>query len=176
MVRYAALLRAVNVGGRSVSMATLRQVLSTLELHQVATYLQSGNAVFATEFPRRRLPGLIEGALADQLGLDTAVLVRSHRQLSDILAANPYPEVTDPKTLHVTFLEQRPDRHRLGAIDPVFGTDRWAAGKEVLYLHCPQGYGRTKLHNGFWERRLSLVATTRNWRTVGQLAAMTAKT
>ena len=41
-------------------------------------------------------------------------------------------------------------------------------GREV-YLHCPNGYGRTKLNNAFIERRLGLAATTRNWRTITAL-------
>jgi uncharacterized protein (DUF1697 family) len=42
------------------------------------------------------------------------------------------------------------------------------AGREV-YLHCPDGYGRTKLSNAFLERKLGVAATTRNWKSVTAL-------
>ena len=41
-------------------------------------------------------------------------------------------------------------------------------GREV-YLHCPNGYGNTKINNAFFEKRLKAIATTRNWNTVAKL-------
>jgi uncharacterized protein (DUF1697 family) len=42
----------------------------------------------------------------------------------------------------------------------------------VVYLRLPYGYGRTKLNNAWFERKLGTAATTRNWRTVLALAEL----
>ena len=90
------------------------------------------------------------------------------------MAANPFLErgaATD--RLHVTFLQEKPPKSAVDAIDPGEGggDDFAIVGREV-YLHCPNGYGRSRLTNPFWERRLGAVATTRNWKTVNALVAM----
>lgn len=54
-----------------------------------------------------------------------------------------------------------------------FGKDRIAVVGHEVHLHCPGGYGETKLNNAYLERRLGVMAITRNWRTVNALAEMT---
>lgn len=175
MATYAVLLRGVNVGGRTLKMADLRALLDALGYEAVRTYLQSGNAVLTTPKGTPRVATEIEGALAAELGAEVAVLVRTHAELTAILAANPFAE-DDPTTLHATFLSGPVDEGRLVGLEAErYRPDEWRLGDGVLYLRCPEGYGRTKLHNSFWERRLRLVATTRNWRTVNQLAELTAR-
>jgi uncharacterized protein (DUF1697 family) len=70
----------------------------------------------------------------------------------------------------VTFLADRPAAGALASIDPsAYGTDEFAVVGREIYLHTPGGYGRTKLNNTFWERKLNVAATTRNWNTVTRL-------
>ena len=102
--------------------------------------------------------------------------MRSGRQLARILDANPFatPDV-DPKTVHVTFLAGQPAPDRVKALagaDGPFGDDRFEVAGTDIFLHCPGGYGVTKLNNAFFERRTGVVATTRNWRTVTALAGL----
>ncbi len=77
--------------------------------------------------------------------------------------------------LHVTFLAEQPAADRVQQLQVPAGE---SAGFHLvdkrIYLHCPDGYGRTKLTNSFFESRLGAVATTRNWRTVTALAELTA--
>ena len=170
--RYVALLRAVNVGGRSLSMEELRRVVGEAGHDDVTTYIQSGNVLFTAD---RAVPGQVaadlETRLAALLGAPVAVLLRSAADLAAVVAANPF-EGADPKTLHVTFLAGGADPARAAGLRaPPETDDRWAlAGREV-YVSCPGGYGRTKLNNSFFERGLRVAATTRNWRTVQTLAA-----
>lgn len=175
MPTYAALLRGVNVGGRTLKMADLRALLSTLGYGEVHTYLQSGNAVLTSQKGAKRIAAEIEGALAAELGEQVAVLMRTHAELEDVLAANPF-DGADPTTFHATFLSGPAGEERLAGLQAErYRPDEWRLGDRVLYLRCPKGYGQTKLHNSFWERHLGLVATTRNWRTVNQLAELTAR-
>jgi len=174
---YAALLRGVNLGSHNkVSMADLRELFEALGHEDVATYVQSGNVVFKARDDAAGVTSAIERRIARDLGLDVAVILRNKTQLARIAAANPFArKEPEPTRLHVTFLADTPARaavHELHAGD--FAPDALhVKGKEV-YLHTPQGYGRTKLNGPFFEKRLGVVATTRNWRTVTKLAELTA--
>jgi uncharacterized protein (DUF1697 family) len=168
MATYVGLLRAVNVGGRKLSMADLVRVTESVGGRDVRTYLQSGNVVFRGT--KAVASGLAE-ALSDSCGFDVPVLLRTPTDFDRILSGQPF-NVAEAE-LHVTFLDARPQAGLADAIDTSgHGSDRFVvAGKEV-YLHCPGGYGRTKLNNTFWERKLKVRATTRNWRSVRALAEM----
>jgi uncharacterized protein (DUF1697 family) len=173
---YVALLRGINLGSRNkVSMADLRALLEALGAEDVATYVQSGNAVFKSEIgSAAELGGAIEKAIRRDLGLDVSVLLRTKAQIGKVVGGNPFAEAAkDPTKVHVTFLDDAPSRVReLEAKD--FAPDEFrVAGREV-YLHCPNGYGRSKLNNAYLEKQLGVAATTRNWRTVAKLAELAA--
>src|SRR5881275_314524 len=99
MARHAALLRGVNVGGKKLRMADLHRLVEELGGRQVQTYLQSGNVVY--DGPAK-LAGELEKALLEQLGLESAVLVRSGRDLAAVVAAKPYAAAGP--AVSVTFL------------------------------------------------------------------------
>ncbi len=174
---YVAMVRAINVAGRPLLMADLRALIETLPAEEVSTYLQSGNAVFRSAAPNA---GAIEGAasarLSSHLGAKVAVVVRGADDLARVVAHNPLASGgRDESKLHVTFLATEAGRDRaaaLGATVPGAGNDVFKADGREVYLYCPDGYGRTKLNNAFFERKLGVVATTRNWRTVTRLDNM----
>lgn len=169
-----ALLRAVNVGGRNrIAMADLRKLLEGLGYGEVRTHLQSGNAVFtAPKAPSpEQLGREIEGALVEEVGLAAKVLVRTRSELERAIAANPLLEVAgDHARLLVTFLSHAPDREVLAELAPAeFEPDVFAVGEREIYVWYPVGVRATRLSNAFWERRLGVVATGRNWNTVTRL-------
>jgi uncharacterized protein (DUF1697 family) len=176
MTRYAALLRAVNVGGRTLPMAELRAVVADGPYRDVTTYIQSGNLVFsAADGDPAAVRADLEARLAEAFG-PVAVLVRTADELAAVAGANPFvAEGADPKTLHVTLLAEPPDPGRLVEVVTLAGPDRWVLLDRQVYLCCPDGYGRTKLTNAFFERRLGVEATTRNWRTLLTLVERTAQ-
>lgn len=173
--RYAALLRAVNLGPHNrVAMSDLRALVEGLGHHDVATYVQSGNIVFTADASdRAALVMAIEGAIAERLGLDVSVLLRNGRELRAVLAANPFARA-DLGRLYVTFLAAAPEPAGVAALQasPHEPDEVVAVGSEV-YLHCPAGYGVSKLSNTVLEKKLARRATTRNWRTVTKLAELT---
>src|SRR3954453_1940287 len=151
-------------------MPDLVRVVEGLGGRDVQTYVQSGNVVYSGS---KKVAIALEQALMTELGVRSPVLVRSGRELAAVVAAKPY--AADGKAVSVTFLAELPAPRALAAVDPAaYGTDRFLAAGREIYLHTPDGYGRTKLNNAFWERKLSTVATTRNWNTVVALAEMTA--
>ncbi|MEU7839629.1 DUF1697 domain-containing protein [Micromonospora sp. NPDC049114] len=178
MTRYVALLRGVNVGTTRLAMADLRRIVTDLGHEAVETYLQSGNVAFgSTVRDAEKLAAGIERALADELGLTVPVLVRSGRELAAVAGGNPYAEVEDdPKLLLVAFLATPPAKAVVDALAVPGGENVsfTVTGREV-YLHFPDGgYGRTKFTNAYLEKKLGVVATTRNWKSVRALAEMAA--
>jgi uncharacterized protein (DUF1697 family) len=116
----------------------------------------------------------MERRIAKDLGLEVNVLVRTKAELAKIAADNPLAKRGVAAThLHVTFLGERPAAVKVSAIDPKrFLPDTFAVARREVYLCCPNGYGRTKLNNAFFERALATDATTRNWKTVNALVEM----
>jgi uncharacterized protein (DUF1697 family) len=175
-VRYVALIRGINVGGKkTLSMADLRASMVALGYTDVATYIQSGNVVFTSAGIHSRDPArTIEHAIERDTGLDVSVLVLSRDQLAAVIEQNPFQDATArPTELHVNFLSSPPDEQAFGAIDPdQFAPDEYRLGDQVVYLRCPHGVGRSKLASFPWERRLGLRATSRNWNTVTKLLSM----
>ena len=170
-MRCVALLRGINVGRhRRVSMADLRGLFESLGLDDVSTYLQSGNVLFESTMPTTRLGSLLERSIAEELAPGVSVLLRTRSELAKIEAANPFGG-KDVSNLHVAFLEKRPAAARVRELDPELGApDEFRLQGKEIYLHYPNGYGRSKLTNGYFEKQLGVVATTRNWKTVTALA------
>ena len=173
MPAYVSLLRAVNVGGRKLAMTDLRALYEQHGHADVVTYVQSGNVVSRTS--ARSAAGVertISAAIADEFGLDVEVLVRTPKELRSVLDRTPFLQRgrADPKTLHVTFLASRPDAPLVDALDErAFSPDEFRVDQREVYVSCPNGYGRTKINNMWFERKLKVPATTRNWTTVTKL-------
>jgi uncharacterized protein (DUF1697 family) len=173
---YVSMLRAVNVSARNrIPMADLRDLFERHGHTDVATYVQSGNVVSRSS---ARGAGAVEraisAAIAADLGLDVTVLVRTLAQLDHVLDTNPFLAAGgDPKVLHVTFLATPPARDQVAPLDErEHAPDEFhVAGREV-YVSCPGGYGRTKINNSWFERKLGVAATTRNWNTIGEIAEL----
>ncbi|QZT62730.1 DUF1697 domain-containing protein [Mycolicibacterium austroafricanum] len=88
--RYVALLRGINVGGRNkISMPDLRAVFEDAGFGNVSTYIQSGNVAFESDGARRSLEPDIEALLVRLLETPPVVVVRSHRQLRDVVEDVP---------------------------------------------------------------------------------------
>jgi uncharacterized protein (DUF1697 family) len=170
---YVALLRGINLGARNkVSMADLRELFGGLGAEDVATYVQSGNVVFKSSTDAAGLRDAIEDRISGDLGLDVTVLLRTSAELAKVLARNPFANSgSDPTKLHVTFLAEKPEHVRELDRKRSEPDDFRVVGREI-YLHCPNGYGRSKLTNAYFEKQLDVAATTRNWKTITKLAEL----
>lgn len=167
MTRYAALLRAVNVGGRNkVPMADLRTALADLGYTDVATYVQSGNAVFtATKRPDEAALG---AALGRRFGFPIDVMVRDRDQLAAVVAhGHPFAAPTiELAKLHVVFLAGAPIKQPKPA-----PPDRFAiatiADAHHIFVHYADGAGATKLRLD-----CGVPGTARNWRSLVEILAL----
>lgn len=179
MARYVCLLRGVNVSGqRKIKMTELRELCESLGYTDVETYVQSGNVVLGSRKARSELGRTLEKAIGERFGHEGVdVLVWTGEELAKLIEDNPFlARGCDASKLHVTFLAEDFKPAALKAIPAEdFLPDEFAPGSKAIYVHCPNGYGRTKLNNAFFERKLKLPATTRNWRTVTQLCELAGK-
>ena len=173
MTRAVALLRGVNVGGKSaLSMADLVRVAAAAGLADPQTYLQSGNLVFTTGRDAA-LDGVeLAAALRRDLGLVTEVIVRSSDRLAGVAAGSPF-DVDDPRFLHVVFLAATPAATSVSTLDPDRSPpDAFHVDGDHIYVSYPSGSGRSKLSLDYFERQLGVTGTARNWNTVTNLLAM----
>jgi uncharacterized protein (DUF1697 family) len=171
--RVVALLRGVNVGGVKVPMGELKSLLANQGLGEIRTHLQSGNVIVtAPSGNTGAVPGVIEKAISDGLGLSIRVMVRDRDQMAKIVASNPFlgPK-SNPTMLHAVFLEATPAADRVASLDPNRSpADRFSvSGEEIFVEYGPAGSGRSKLDLKYFEKTLGVTGTARNWNTVTRL-------
>ena len=176
MTTWIALLRAVNVAGHApIKMADLRSLAAELGFAEPRTLLQSGNLVFAGKGRAEALERTIEQALVQQLGLGTAVFVRSAADWAGAIARNPFPKEaeSDPSHLVLLPLKQAPRAAAVTALQAgIVGREQVRTDGRHAYISYPDGIGRSKLTTAVIEKKLGTSGTGRNWNTVLKLAAL----
>jgi uncharacterized protein (DUF1697 family) len=174
-MRWAALLKGVNLNGRKLPMADLKALVEALGYREVATLLASGNVVFACdETDGAKVESRLETALA-AYGLETDAIVRGAADLQAVIAANPFPEATLTRPNHVVVLFHRdsmptdlPD-----ALREIYqGRETLIAQDRELYVDYIDGIGESKLPQAMAKLKFPQHATARNWNTVVKLAAL----
>ncbi len=177
MSTFVSMLRGINVGGQKrLRMENLREIYEGLGFKNVRTYVQSGNVVFESgEHDPSALVSRIEAQIQQACGFTTEVFIRQSSELQTILEGNPFiaERNEDPSKLHVTFFYRAPSEIVPSKLTPPDSiADELALTEMAVYLFCPNGYGKTKLSNSFFERKLGIPVTTRNWNTVNALYKM----
>ena len=178
MPTYVAMLRGINVSGhKMIKMESLRASFGALKLSNVQTYVQSGNVIFeCADGSVAALSEKIERRILRDFGFSVPVFLRTSKELEQTIIRNPFLTDTaiDHSKLHVTFLSDAAPKMALEALQPLaVKPEQFRVLGRQVYLYCPNGYGRTKLSNTAIEKKLSVGATTRNWKTVNTLLAMT---
>ena len=174
MQTYISMLRGINVSGqKKIRMADLKSLYESLGLANVQTYVQSGNVIFdSSEQDATKLRKAIEIQIEVTFGFSVPVLMRSADDFQRVIESHPFAQ-EDPARALVTFLYGRPNQSKWDDLrlykDKV---DQFVSGEQEIFLYCPGGYGKTKLSNTFFEKKLDVIATTRNWKTVNALYQM----
>lgn len=174
MIKHVALLRGINVGGhRRVPMQDLRSIVANAGYRDGQTYLASGNVVFASNQTPDLIETTLEHAIEQRFGFAVDVVVRSAAQWTDYVNSNPFQAEgeREPNLLMLCVGKQPATedhaawlRHRAGA------NDRVALRGDALWLYFGDGSGRSKMGIG----PATGVWTTRNWRSVRNIAQMLA--
>ena len=168
MTAYVALLRAVNVGGVALKMADLKAACEAAGFDHARTYIASGNAVFASPLGEAKVQAELERQLEAGIGKRIPVLIRTATDMKALVAANPFPEA-DPSRNYVLFLDKPPTDDVIEAARHVT-VEELRLGKRAIYVHYPNGMGRSKL-----TIPAAKTGTARNMNTVAKLAEMAAE-
>lgn len=170
-----ALLQGVNVGKyKRISMADFKAIIADLGGEDATTIANSGNVVFRHDgsLSPKELRLAIEKAVSDHVGVSIPTITRSGEEMRLVIAANPYPEVDDPKCLHVDFLLDPVD----SALDDLdFGEDHLTLTGRNLYMHLPNKMSGITHDAKTLGKRLGTHHTSRNWSTITKLAALAEK-
>ncbi|MBA2334194.1 MAG: DUF1697 domain-containing protein [Blastocatellia bacterium] len=175
-MKYVALLRGINVGGRNmIKMVTLRAAFAALGFENVKTYINSGNIVFETaKTADAKLAKKIHDAIERDFGFDISVMIRSMREIAEIVKNNPFEgQFNNDKDLHALFLNE-PLTAKQAEMLMAQGTDAerfYIANRHILCLLTISVLDSI-VGKGFIDRKLKVATTARNWRTVKKIAEL----
>jgi uncharacterized protein (DUF1697 family) len=172
MAQHIVLLRGINLGSRNrIAMPALRTALEEAGFHDVRTYLQSGNVVLSTAAKADAVTHGVRRLIAQEFGLDIAVVTRTRAQLARVVERNPLAKVAkNPKRYQVSFLDAKPSAAVVRQIEETAANDERVVvdGREVYAWH-PDTIARSKLWALLAGQSLGVTATARNWTTVTKL-------
>ena len=169
MTSYVALLRAVNVGGRQLKMADLKRIAAELGLGSPTTFIASGNLLFTSAKSEGAVKRELENTLTDHMAKPVEVMVRTADELAEAVEANPFSAEPSNRVVAIFFDEPPP----AGAVDAAKNVtnERLARGRREIYVHFPDGQGRSNLKLG-----ARALGTARNMNTVARLAELSRET
>lgn len=171
---YIILFRGVG-GATQLPTAPLREALTAAGFHNVATYINSGNAVLRSALPRAETASRVAQVVAETFDFTKDIHLATVAEWSDLIARNPFAEVMrEPKFLHAALLGDEPGPENVESVESLAAAgEGFAVIGKVAYLHTPHGFGTSKLAEAF-DRRIGVANTARNWNTVLNLAALAA--
>lgn len=167
-----AFLRALNMAGHNlVKMKELEGLFSSLGYEDVKTYIQSGNVIFSDTGKEKKevIARRLEKAISDRFNLNIEVMVRKVADLKGLAARNPFLDEGDfnPLKMAVIFLNKKPSGDSVKAMANVsYPPDKFHISGQEIFIYCPNGFGRTKLYTNFFEKKMGIRGTARNWKSV----------
>lgn len=176
MTTYVCILRGINVAGKNIiKMEHLRVHLKSIKLNNVQTYIQSGNIVFESEEKDiNKIQRLILNKIKKEYNFQVKAIIKTKEQILDTYKKIPFKNTDPSKTLITILSEPINPKEATKLLEPYkSNTEELLIKKETIYLHCPQGYGKTKLSNNLIENKLKISATTRNIKTIHKLLELT---
>ena len=167
-------------GHNSIKMTDLSALYSDLGLIEPETFIQSGNVIFSTaeEILVPDIVKAIEAAIHDTFSYDVPVMIRTVQEMKDLITSNPYLEEVnfDPAKMAVIFLHENPSESQILKVATVdYPPDKFRIIANEIYTFCPNGFGRTKIYTNFFENKMKVTGTARNWKTVTALLGLAEK-
>jgi uncharacterized protein (DUF1697 family) len=163
-------------GATQLPTGPLREALAAAGFENVATYINSGNAIVRSRLPRERVVAKVAAIASREFGFEKRIHAPTLEEWSDLVARNPFPAAASmPKFLHAAVLEQVPQDKNVAAIRAYAkeGEKIEIVGK-VAYLHTPVGFGTSKMAERF-DRLIGVENTARNWNSVLKLEELAKK-
>ena len=152
-------------------MTDLKTLYEELTFKNITTYIQSGNVIFKNQ-NAKDLSQKIEKKIFEKYNFNVPVIIRTIDEMQVLINKNPFlkEKNIDLDKLHITYLAENPGLENIENLKKYnYQPDRFFISAKEVYLFCPNGYWRTKLTTNFFENKLKMPASTRNWRTTNEL-------
>ena len=175
------LLRGINMTGHNlIRMKELTLMFREAGFSNAETYIQSGNIVFScsNEAKTGDISSKIRTSIRENFNLEISVITRTMEELKEVIKINPFLDepLFDASKMAVIFLEEEPSETQiLRVIDIEYPPDKFIITGKEIFIFCPNGFGKTKLYTNFFEIKMGVTGTARNWRTVTKLFEMAEK-
>jgi uncharacterized protein (DUF1697 family) len=171
---FVALLKGINVSGQKIiKMSDLKNLIEDLSFKKVKTFIQSGNVIFFSNTNNKRtIQNKIEKRIKDHFGFQVQVIIKTPDQISDALKHNPFlkDKKKDIGQIYFTFISENPSAANIKKLREVnYSPEEYILDDDIIYVFFPNGYGKSKMNNNFFEKKLNVFATTRNYKTVKTL-------
>ena len=172
MKTYAAFLRGVNMTGHnSIKMTDLTSMFIKMGYADAITYIQSGNVIFrgTGNSSDREIELKFEKEITSRFKYDIKVMIRSVNEMKNFFSVNPYLDEENfyPAKIAVLFLNEKPSNDQIMKVKDVdYPPDKFKIVGSEIYVYCPNGFGRTKLYTNFFEKKMGISGTARNWKTI----------
>jgi len=167
-------------GHNSIKMSHLADLYIRLGLSDAETYIQSGNVIFSD--PGNITPDAlsveIERTILEKFNYVIPVMIRTTQELSSMFSYNPFLDEPDfnPAKMAVIFLDAEPtDLQCKKVADIDYPPDKFRIIGREIFIYCPNGFGRTKLYTNFFEKKMGVKGTARNWKTITTILALAEK-
>lgn len=172
MQTYISFLRGINMTGHnSIKMTELLALYNNLGYSDAETYIQSGNVVFSSmdDVPVPEIASTIERSILKRFNYNVPVLIRIVEEMRKLISANPFiaQENFEPSKMAVLFLYEETTKAQIQKVlDIDYPPDKFKIVGKEIFIYCPNGFGRTKLYTNFFEKKMGVTGTARNWKTI----------
>jgi len=172
MGQYISFLRGVNMTGHnSLKMADLSSLYINLGYSDALTYIQSGNVIFSSQ-EKSSEPEIalkIEKEILKEFSYVVPVMIRTAKELQSLFSVNPYlaEKNFEPSKMAVIFLHEKVTDGQIQKVKGIdYPPDKFKILGREIFIFCPNGFGRTKLYTNFFEKKMGVIGTARNWKTI----------
>jgi len=161
-------------GHNKIQATELSALYHKMGFKDVRTYIQSGNVIFSLDDKTdiNRVGSDIESAILKKFNYNIPVLIRTISEINKVISDNPFFDEMnfDPSRLAVIFLHEMPSGEQVEKVKNVdYTPDKFKIVGKEIFIYCPNGFGKTKLYTNFFENRMKVTGTARNWKTINNL-------
>jgi uncharacterized protein (DUF1697 family) len=128
--------------------------------------------------PESALSVNIEQAILEKFNFIIPVMIRTNKELADLFSINPFLGETnfDPSKMAVLFLHDEPSEAQIQKVANIdYPPDKFHIVGREIFIYCPNGFGRTKLYTNFFEKKMGVIGTARNWKTISTILDLAEK-
>jgi uncharacterized protein (DUF1697 family) len=172
MQTYISFLRGVNMAGHnSIRMTDLIALFKDMGFNDAVTYIQSGNVIFSSVAvsAASEIASTIERAIFIRFNFNVPALIRTVQEIKNFMPLNPFltEENFDPSKMAVMFLHEKATKEQIQKVIKIdYLPDKFKVDGSEIFIYCPNGFGRTKLSTNFFEKKMGVTGTARNWKTI----------